>query len=517
MLVAFLFGAGALLGACTGLEPPNESDSGSDTVPECPIGSLNCLCTSAGTCDPGLVCASETCVPGDDETGEADTSTGDAPTTDIETSESGSPSTSSSACDPGGDGSADPACDEDRPYCLAGACVDCGGIDCAAVSPNLPVCDADSGLCAACDCDDANPVCDSESHTCGKCSDHSQCPDSACDLWTGGCMPIAGALWVDRAGACADDASGSREEPLCSLGAAFSRVQQAPEVAHAIRVRAGDYAAATPLRVPMGGTVAVIHATGGDDVSISAAAGALAVEAGGALLVDGIAIPDAGGDAVACASGKLWLDRLNVSAAGGHGVSADGCALKLRRSVLVGNFSSGARVTAAAAYVENSYISRNGVGNVDALGGVYLAGGASLDAVYATFISNSGTPGFPWSVACNNDPDDPAIEKVFVRNSVAINTGLKTLCQGATITTTAYSVKAGEEGATNLSIASDALDDYLTEDPALPGVYRAKKGTALDELAKWVDGDPDIDFDGDPRPSGNDSPDYAGADRIITQ
>jgi hypothetical protein len=509
-LVGLLFGAGALFGAaCTGLPNP-DIDSESDSSVDCPIGSLNCRCTNAGTCDPGLVCASETCTPGSDETGEP-TSTGDASMTEIETSESSS-SSEPAECDPGGDGSPDPACDEVNPYCLAGACVDCGDIVCADVSPTLPKCDADTGLCAACDCDDSAPVCDAETHTCSKCIDHGQCPDSACDLWTGACLPVAGALWVDGDGVCDDAASGGEDDPLCSLGEAFARVNEEPEVPHAIRVRPADYDVDDVLRVPSGGLVALVHATGGDGVRIVAPSSqALAVDAG-SLLVDGLEITGAGSDGLTCAGGKLWLDRLSVSGAAGHGVYSDDCPVRLRRSVLTNNVRSGVTVAIADASIENSYISKNGNSD-DGGGGVYLTGGASLTAVYVTLIDNLGFAGVPWSVACDEDAD-PAIEVVDVRNSVAINLGTKTLCSGATVATTAWSTTEEEVGASNLLITYGQLAEYLTEDAGFAGVYRAIEGTELDHLAKWVDGDPDIDFDGDPRPSGDNSPDFAGADRV---
>jgi hypothetical protein len=507
-LVGLLFGAGALLGAaCTNLQDPQESDSESDSSVDCPIGSVNCRCTNAGTCDPGLVCASDTCTPGSDETGEESSSTSDSPTTDIMTSESSSGSLDE--CDPEGDGAVDPACGAGTPYCLDGACVDCGGISCAAVSPNLPMCDADTGLCAACDCDEANPVCDAVEHTCSKCSEHDQCPGSACDMWSGACFPLAGALWVDGAGSCDDAASGGEDDPLCTLGEAFTRVQATSDVAHAIRVRPAIYSVPTPLSVPGGGKVALVHATGGDGVVLAAEAQALTVAADASLLVDAIEIRDAGGDGVACAAGHLWLDRLNIAGAGGHGILADKCDLVLRRSVLTGNFTCGASVNVADAHIENSYISKNG--NVDGFGGVYLMGGASLDALYTSFIDNYATPGVPLSVACDVD-DDPAIESVDVRNSVAINQGTNTLCPGAMVQTTGWST--ADAGASNLAILYAELAMYLTEDPNVAGVYRAIEGTELDQLATWVDGDPNVDFDGDPRPNGDNSPDFAGADRV---
>ena len=65
----------------------------------------------------------------------------------------------------------------------------------------------------------------------------------------------------------------------------------------------------------------------------------------------------------------------------------------------------------------------------------------------------------------------------------------------------------------NLAVEYKNLGSYLAEDPGLVGVYRAIPGSPLDDLAMWQEGDPRIDFDGDARPSGDNSPDFAGADR----
>ncbi|MBL9107022.1 MAG: hypothetical protein JNL82_39340 [Myxococcales bacterium] len=511
-----LFGAGALLGAaCTGPLPGDEgtaSESGGETG--CPIGSLNCLCTDGNACDEGLVCASNRCVPDETATGETgSSSTGVDPTTSSDVGET----TAASECDPGGGGSVDPACPSGQPYCLAGECVDCSGIECAAVSPGEPVCNQNSGLCDVCACDDANPVCDPEAHTCGKCTAHDQCSGSACDLWTGACMPVAAALWVDMAGACDDAAAGTPDAPLCTLGAAFTRVQAAPGEGHAIRVRAGAYEIDASLAIPEDGLVAVVHATGGDDdppVTLAAVAGSRAFEVatGGALLLDGIGVTSGGSDALSCSAGKLWLDRLSVSGVTGHGIATVDCDVKLRRSVLTGNTLSGAYVSSGAIHIENSYISSNG-NTGDGAGGVYLTSGAALEAVYTSFIDNLAVAGSPFSVACNED-GDPAIESVFVRNSVAINKGNSTLCDGSTIQRTGWTAKDGMPGMDNISITFPEMPMYLTPDPQLPGVYRAIEGTALDQLATWEAGDPEIDFDGDPRPSGENSPDFAGADRV---
>jgi hypothetical protein len=112
-------------------------------------------------------------------------------------------------------------------------------------------------------------------------------------------------------------------------------------------------------------------------------------------------------------------------------------------------------------------------------------------------------------VSCS---DDGAKEKVTVRNSLAINLGSNTLCEGATVEHTGWSTDmvTGE----NMIIALADLDAYLTADGSMPGVYRVAPGTGLETLGAWEQGDPVIDFDGDVRPASDNAPDFAGADRV---
>jgi hypothetical protein len=499
--------AGLLLGvACTGPYPmaDDTGPSATSTGGDCEIGSEGCMCTAGGTCDPGLVCASKKCVRIDDTTG-PDTSTGPEPTT------SGS-STAGPECDPGGDGAVDPACPEGQPYCLSGECVDCGDLQCESVFPNLPLCDPSTGQCVTCLCDDQTPVCDPETHTCSKCEAHPDCPQSACDLWTGACVPADAGLWVDGEGACDDAGAGTEDDPLCTLTEAFARIQASTGDTHAVRVRPGSYGVVGPLTVPEGDKVALVHATGADAdaaVRVSATGVAiLAVGAGGALLIDKIELGDAAGDGMSCSEAQMWLDRLRVVDAANHGIRAQSCEVTLRRSAVVGSGLAGALLQAGTAHVENSFFSANGNTTSGKGGGVYLEGGAVLDAVYTSFIRNVATAGTPYAVACD---EDPGFEEANVRNSVAINKGFNTLCEEAVVKTTAWS--HDPPGATNINVPEAMLADLLEEDGSLTGVYRVIPGGVLDELAMWQDGDPPVDFDGDPRPDGDSSPDFAGADR----
>lgn len=498
-LIGLLLASGFTLGlACTGPSGSTTEGSEASTDTTCPVGSAGCACTGGGSCDPGLLCASSRCVDPDQGTSGDVTTTGPGPSTSDATS-------GGDECNPGGGGAVDPACPAEQPFCLAGNCVDCGALDCAAVSPSLPLCNPDTGLCVACLCDDAAPVCNPADNSCSKCDAHSDCPDSACDLDTGACLPAAATLWVGG-GTCSDDGEGSKASPLCSLDQAFTRAKSGAADELALRVKAGDYAVAGSLRVPAGRVVALVSM---NDLPISISsptAPVIVVESQAKLLLDSVELAQSGGDGLGCAGGKMWLDRLVIRDAAKHGVTSDDCTVTMRRSLLVANATAGMEIISGTLRLENSFITRNGNYEVPG-GGVYLSEGAGLKAVYTTLVDNRAAAGNPFSIACDADA---AKETVEIRNSVAINNGGNTLCEGASVTSSAWTT--AEALGDNIAVDFPSLGDYLVE-PALDGVYRAIPGTALDALAKWQAGDPPIDFDGDARPSGENSPDFAGADR----
>jgi hypothetical protein len=71
-LTSLLFSTALLLGLACG-------NDGTQDTSTCTVGSAGCKCTAGGGCDPGLTCASDTCV--DLGTVTTDTGTGGAPTT----------------------------------------------------------------------------------------------------------------------------------------------------------------------------------------------------------------------------------------------------------------------------------------------------------------------------------------------------------------------------------------------------------------------------------------------------
>ncbi|WP_096334060.1 hypothetical protein [Nannocystis exedens] len=511
--MALWLGFGVSLGvACTG--PTATTTEGDDTTTgdtECLVGSVGCQCTPGGTCDGNLVCASKICVPLDD------TSTG-VTTTDTDTGQpTAGTDTSAGECEPA-NGQPNAVCGSDEPYCSTlGECVPCSGIaSCAAVDPATPACDAVSGLCVACTEDDTSgctgttPVCHPETQTCHACTSHDECSGAACDIATGACFPADGALWVDGAGDCDDAASGSEAEPLCTIAEALSRVVAADP--QAILVRPAVYDGA--LVVPESSVVAIVRAGAGAVEILGNGDATLGLGNQARVYLDGLELRGNDvGSGVVCDGGELWIDRSLIRQHHVSGVSAVGCDVQVRASALNKNLGEGLFVSGGAVRLENTFITENGdKANADnPRGGLALAGGATATLVYVTLVGNNAYTGGGLSVECE---PDPGVESVSLRNSIAFNAvGYSTFnCEGVEVVShTAYSAATDEPDDDNLGVATAEVPMLVGADAAIPGVYRPVPGTKLDGVAMFEGGDPDVDFEGDPRPT--DEPSFPGADQ----
>lgn len=503
---------GAALGACTGPSSNTTTTSETDTG-SCPIGSEGCPCTTGGTCDTGLVCASNLCV------GESDSSEGLEPTTTLPTTTGPSTATIAGVCSPANDMIND-SCGEAAPYCnTKGECVDCNGIaSCATADPEHPACDAASGQCVQCTADDTSactgetPICDIQSLQCRPCEEHADCSGSACDLETGACFPVDGTLWVDGSRATCDDAAaGTEDAPLCTISAALGKVTV--DAPRAVLVHEGDYAEA--LEIDGGITVAIVRDGAGPVRLVGVGAASVQVGAGARAFFEGVELRANGdGDGLACSGGgAVWFDRSTSTLHRGSGLRGEGCAVRVRASVFHKNTAQGLFLTGGTLRLENAFVTDNGdkMTEPDRRGGVALAGGATAHIVYSTLVGNSAYIGGSASVDCD---EDEAVEAVTLRNSIAINLqGYATFqtCTDVEIALSAYSSQEAPQG-DNVAVGDGAqLLTLMSPDAALPGVYRPLADTPIAGVAYLQDGDPAQDFEGDPRPI--DMMSYAGADQ----
>ncbi|MCH9685359.1 MAG: hypothetical protein K0V04_28245 [Deltaproteobacteria bacterium] len=174
------------------------------------------------------------------------------------------------------------------------------------------------------------------------------------------------------------------------------------------------------------------------------------------------------------------------------GLSCNGARVDVRRARIVQNTGGGIVASnSCQLYVENSFLggSENGVGAVD------------VNSASASVLYSSLTSGFAGAtaLACTTPIS------VTVRNSILL-VGADSdavACDQATISTSATEDIVG-----NFNGTQAWFTDYAVGDLSLAPVG----AVAFGNTAQWIDGDPSIDIDGDPRPAGDSGLDYAGAD-----
>lgn len=432
-------------------------------------------------------------------TSESTTTTSDGPPTGTTTVEA------SQSADPGGGETCvdDDGCAAPKPYCIAGACGDClqaGEPDaaCAARDPGTPVCAA-TGACVPCTpespglCQGFTPHCDPEALACVACSAHEHCPESACNLASGECLPAANVLWVDDAADCVAG-TGAEATPFCTILEAIEVVETTlDENEWTIRAR-GTF---TNFAVPEDRIVALMAS--GPDLARFVGTTEFSVFAvyGSTVFFDRVELTT--GNALTCHGGLVWFDRSVSHKNQWAGVDVDGCITHIRQSVIEGNPVGIRAEKPGETVIVNSYVSGNGQG-------IELETGAALRVEFSTIVENfSDEPGAVPSLFCT------APGEVTIRNSVVMAAGEDQIdCSGAVVSHSALT-PADVDGEMNLM--ADLISVALWFDPPKNGVYRVRPNAPLGEVGRWQPGDPTVDFDGEPRPAVADSPEWVGADR----
>lgn len=415
----------------------------------------------------------------------------------------------------------EPECDANKPcdagkFCVDEACVSCDQTDdgdaaCAGESAETPVCDA--GACVECSADNAtlctgsSPVCvDNE---CTACTEHSECPDTACNFETGACNGLDYVIYVDRAAPC-DGALGTMEAPLCKIGDAFAVMmanEQGVAAGWTIKVKAGNYIE-EPLLVP-DGSVVTFTRWGDGSVKVRApddAGDTMLIQNGSTVYLDRLEFKsNADFNGVVCAGSKVYADDVRFTANRLQGYESTDCDSKLNRVVVFDNDSGGlASYGAGVTTVTNSYISGNGSQNFGTYGGVLSAQGNEMHLIFSTVVNGLSQMG-PTSLQCvDSGPTE-------VRNSVLIGFAAPSVdCPTAVITTSAVDEGAVDGDGNVIAVKADIMNFF---DAPTAGVYPAKAGTPLQDLAVWKTGDPKVDFNGTARVNTDAGMDFAGADK----
>ena len=502
-------------GACQpagGQDTETGTTAGSETG--CTPGFANCACADGDSCEPGLLCASQICVPDDSvttsDTHPPVTTTNDTGDTGVQTTTSGDSTggteTGTSECNAATP--LDPACDDPAlPYCgPAGSCVACDQIDCGVVTPATPTCDAVSGQCVQCtagadeECSGATPICNAATSTCAACTRHDQCDSKACQLKTGACF--ASVLYVDRGLPC-DGADGSIDLPFCEINDAVAKIAAGDPTA--VLVKANAIAYSEQIQVAADRTLAIVRNGSGTAKLEVGALDSLVVNDGSVVYIDQLQISK--GDiskGVFCNGGELWIDRTQIVDRKGLGVEGLNCALRLRQSRIYLNLGGGLKLTGGGVHLENSFVVSNG-GSFATVSGVVLSNGATLDALYATLADNNGKAGVEDSLDCSNAGEVKLHNTILFGQSAASSVD----CAGAIATHSVVDAVALKGEATEVI---DALDPAWFVEP-MTGNFHLEPGMPFEDVAVWQAGYPAVDYDGDPRPKGDGDPDYAGADR----
>lgn len=384
--------------------------------------------------------------------------------------------------------------DLESPICAEMVCVPCtaagdGDAECAAKDASAPAC-RDDGQCVQCtasndsSCEDMTPVCNASTNACEACLYHNQC-ELACDVETGACLDVPDLLvYVDGDnGSCDDGGPGTMAIPFCTIQAAIDAVGNGGSGVVFVAATAAPYNGS--LSIDGGKTIALL---GGAQPfpSVTPSLGSTLTLSGAAthFYVEGLRFAsNTNTVALSLSDGEVVLDRVEVvqNSTNGSGILVGpGAHLRLRNSVVGAN------------------------GDIDGPTYGVLADDGTFDILYSTLARNRST--VPSSIRCINGGGGT------VRNSIVVSDqpgGGSIDCAGIDVSNSALD----EAIAGNIDV-----DDYQAGWFAAPGsgdfhLTGMGEGVFAD-VAVWESGDPEIDLDGDARPTVDDSSDFAGADLV---
>ncbi len=402
-----------------------------------------------------------------------------------------------------------PFCDLDTSTCVE--CVekpDCG-------APNT--CDVETNQCVECveslDCADAiEPACNPESQTCG-CTEHSDCVDTACDLEVHTCFPKALTAVVhsraSNAPTCSDpNLACDANAPCCSMTAALAKGLTMNKPYVVIRVAPsmedGLYESGLAFNAPTIGKRIAVLGTDMPEIRPSmGGAPVIFVNAATRAYIAGLKLSSAtAGAGVSCYMGSgAWVDDVVTEGLNaGVGFFTAGCPLEVRRSLVKGgnggvwSASGGtAKLSDTIVFSPTSYALKTEMGG-------------TLDVVFSTVVDRSGMAGR--LLQCTG-----LGSAITARNSalLAVPEMVSNSCVDVTTT---YSVVTAKSlsGPTAPQIADVDVGPLFIDFNG--GDLHVKPGAkVLSEAAQRQLGDSLTDFDRQPRPLGEGTFDWAGADR----
>ena len=372
----------------------------------------------------------------------------------------------------------------------------------------------DNGQCSGCvedaQCPFNQPICDQAAGPCRQCREHSDCPESACELDVGTCFPPGETRhrYVDPVHPCVDSDCTS-DIPCCATYEAVDNAAAGVEAYHVIHVKSGLQNA--PIRLmATNKRVAILGEKGVEFTSESIDTMLLLGDQVGLQPIDSKLfvsrvrfVDNQTTSVVTCMSAThLWLDDVEISGGIGNALFTTDCTLTARRSIFR-NISSG--VTSGAggrARFENSIF-----GDMIAGAPLQIVNGGTLDLLYTTVVDkgNSGQG----VLKCFTEAS------VTVRNSILVGTGDSDIqcAPGGPSLKHTVTTAAGWPGEGLTEVSVDVVPSLFVDHTG--GDYHLAAGGVLAESALHLATDPVTDIDGHPRPAGDGVTDFAGADRPV--
>ena len=377
-------------------------------------------------------------------------------------------------------------CTEQNLVCLDGTCQPCSSLSeleqadaaCAQESPGHPWCVGEA--CAACDperdsCPVESPMCDPQTLTCVACQEHADCPDSACLVLTGACVPPQRVFWVDNTATGAN--LGTQDDPFTSLNSASLAVGSEPAVL--IVLEKGQVYSA-PLSLGGGATLILMGEKADQAPPVFRPSGGqgpfFELESGAALYLADVRV-----------EGSQTAPAIS-------GLAAD---LVIDQSRLIGNPGGAVLMQEGRVWLRNTIVSDNGA--VDGASALEVVD-AELSLSYLTLVQNGG-PSDAEGLRCTGAGTRELVNGL-VRSS---NDDTTVDCEGLVVTTSVT-----EPGLGGLELPYQSA---WFRNPSNADYRLVTNAGAVGELqiGAWMEGLPTIDLENAPRPT--DGPDYVGADR----
>ena len=378
--------------------------------------------------------------------------------------------------------------------------------ECLARAASFPIC-AENGRCVECDnnndCTEPNfPVCDATTLLCRACELHSECDSEVCDIGTGACVAEASVVYASPSGG---GSMCNRSFPCSFLPDAVDLVGGTKPY---LRLLPGQYTQRLTIdnkAVTVVGEGATLNLTaaigtepgvlilGNDDVAIDgltvtnlSTGRGLSCDSSGRITVHRSSFDHHDGDGISCSN--LTVTESNVSNNGGLGIETFDTSAVIERSTIAGNFGGGIR---GGGLIRNNLIIDNS-NTGEYQGAIRVNGGDITTISYNTIVGNSVNENFIGIIGCASG--------TIVSSNIIFGSQFPAGGDGQTL----IGCSDTKNNLSDVDITSTGTGNIIG-DPmfadAEAGDYSLSEGSAAIDAGE-VAAAPEVDVNGDPRPSG---------------